>query len=63
LFYCQTRCAIFHLAAYMSESNFARPTEFIPERWMPDAPAEFRNDKREALQPFMVGPRGCLGKQ
>ncbi|KAK4544572.1 hypothetical protein LTR36_004144 [Oleoguttula mirabilis] len=58
----KTRCAIFHHAAYRYEPNFARPDEFIPERWLPDAPPEFMNDKRDVLQPFMVGPRGCLGK-
>jgi cytochrome P450 len=46
-----------------AEPNFARPEEFIPERWLADTPIEFRNDKREAFQPFMVGPRGCLGKE
>ncbi|KAF2099150.1 cytochrome P450 CYP3/CYP5/CYP6/CYP9 [Rhizodiscina lignyota] len=58
----KTRCSIYHHAAYRYEENFARPDEFIPERWLPDAPAEFRNDKREVVQPFMVGLRGCLGK-
>ncbi|KAH8812646.1 cytochrome P450 ClCP1 [Xylogone sp. PMI_703] len=58
----KTRCSIYHHAAYRYEPNFTRPEEFIPERWLPDAPLEFRKDKREVLQPFMVGPRGCLGK-
>lgn len=59
----QSRCSIWHHAAYRYEQNFTRPEEFIPERWLPNAPAEFRDDKREVLQPFMVGPRGCLGKR
>ena len=58
----QTRCSIWHHAAYRYEENFTRPEEFVPERWLPDAPAEFKDDKREVVQPFMVGPRGCLGK-
>ncbi|KAK7192093.1 trichothecene c-15 hydroxylase [Paraphaeosphaeria sporulosa] len=58
----QTRCNIFHYAAYRYEANFAQPEEFIPERWLVNAPAEFKNDKREVVQPFMVGPRGCIGK-
>jgi hypothetical protein len=58
----QTRCSIWHHAAYRYEDNFTRPEEFIPERWLLDASAEFKNDKREVVQPFMVGPRGCLGK-
>ncbi|KAK0934063.1 hypothetical protein LTR29_014379 [Friedmanniomyces endolithicus] len=57
-----TRVAIFHQAAYRSEQNFARPDDFVPERWLPEPPTEFNQDCRDALQPFMVGPRGCLGK-
>ena len=59
----QTRVSISHHAAYRYEANFARPEEFIPERWLPNAPAEFNNDRRDVLQPFMVGPRGCIGKK
>ena len=57
-----TRCSIFHHAAYRYSGNFARAEEFIPERWLANAPAEFRDDKRDVVQPFMVGPRGCIGK-
>jgi cytochrome P450 len=46
--------------ASRSSSNFTRPTEFIPERWM-GAP-EFKDDKRKVVQPFSVGPRNCLGQ-
>ncbi|KAK0862469.1 hypothetical protein LTR87_016571 [Friedmanniomyces endolithicus] len=55
-----TRVAIFHIAAYHSEANFARPEEFIPERWLSDTPNEYKNDRRDVLQPFMVGPRNCI---
>ncbi|KAK3063569.1 hypothetical protein LTS18_014472 [Coniosporium uncinatum] len=58
----KTVASISHHAAYRYERNFARPDEFIPERWLPEAPAEFANDKQGLLQPFMVGPRSCLGK-
>ncbi|TKA72129.1 hypothetical protein B0A55_06358 [Friedmanniomyces simplex] len=57
-----TRVAIFHQAAYRSEQNFARPNDFVPERWLQSPPTEFKDDSRDVLQPFMVGPRGCLGK-
>ncbi|KAK0909437.1 hypothetical protein LTR91_008538 [Friedmanniomyces endolithicus] len=57
-----TRVAIFHQAAYRSEQNSARPDDFVPERWLPGPPTEFKQDHRDVLQPFMVGPRGCLGK-
>lgn len=58
----RTRCNIFHHAAYRYENNFARAEEFIPERWLVYAPAEFMSDKREVVRPFTVGPRGCLGE-
>ncbi|KAF2186550.1 benzoate 4-monooxygenase cytochrome P450 [Zopfia rhizophila CBS 207.26] len=46
---------------FHSPSNFNLPEEFIPERWL-GTDKRFANDKREALQPFSLGPRGCLGK-
>ncbi|KAF8462276.1 putative cytochrome P450 [Kalaharituber pfeilii] len=39
--------------------NFQDPDQFIPERWL--AGSKF-NDKKEASQPFLLGPRGCLGR-
>ena len=43
---------------------FTRPTEFVPERWLPEGqrPKEFANDKRDASQPFSIGTYNCLGK-
>jgi cytochrome P450 len=37
-------------AAGRSSSNFARPSDFVPERHLPDAPEEFRNGKLKAVQ-------------
>ncbi|MCJ1326612.1 hypothetical protein MMC10_003277 [Thelotrema lepadinum] len=45
-----------------SDRNFHRCEEFIPERWLEDAPAEFKNDALDAVQPFSIGPRNCIGK-
>lgn len=42
-----------------SPDNFRQPDEFIPERWLDDA---YASDKKEASQPFSLGPRGCIGK-
>jgi cytochrome P450 len=50
-------------ASKHSPSNFKRPDEFIPERWLPEAEGEFGSDKKHALQPFSFGPRNCLGKK
>jgi len=49
-------------ACFRSPYNFARPEEFIPERFLAESD-EFANDKREALQPFMTGPRNCIGRK
>ncbi|KAH8819269.1 cytochrome protein [Xylogone sp. PMI_703] len=51
-----TQWATFHSAKY-----FTRPDEYIPERWL-DGQTGFEDDRKEALQPFHVGPRNCLGR-
>ncbi|ORY71471.1 cytochrome protein [Pseudomassariella vexata] len=48
------------LAANRLESNFTRPEEFIPERFLGDE--AFADDNYDVLQPFSVGPRNCIGK-
>ncbi|KUJ21564.1 putative cytochrome P450 monooxygenase [Mollisia scopiformis] len=57
-----TLVAVDSYAAYHSRSNFHNPKEFVPERWMSDPPAPYKNDKLKVLQPFSVGPRNCIGK-
>ncbi|CAL8574905.1 hypothetical protein XPA_000851 [Xanthoria parietina] len=49
-------------STYRSSANFACPDTFDPERWLPDPPAKYRGDVKAALQPFHLGPRGCVGK-
>ncbi|KAJ8122814.1 hypothetical protein ONZ43_g1088 [Nemania bipapillata] len=49
-------------AAGQDPINFHRPLEFVPERWMEDAPSEFQNDDKAVFRPFSVGPRDCIGK-
>lgn len=39
------------------DRNFARPYEFIPERWI----GEGLGDRKDASRAFSLGPRGCLG--
>ncbi|KAH7136188.1 cytochrome P450 [Dendryphion nanum] len=44
---------------------FHSPTKFAPERWLSEAKtakSPYYNDRREALQPFTVGPRSCIGQ-
>ncbi|KAL3483005.1 cytochrome P450 [Aspergillus germanicus] len=37
---------------------FATPMEFIPERWLDTS----STDVKEASQPFLLGPRSCIGR-
>lgn len=50
--------------SHMCEKYFTNPTQFIPERWMPEDP--FPNDgwKKEpyAYLPFSGGSKGCIGQ-
>ena len=54
--------AVHQWSTYRSSTNFADPDTFDPERFLPSPPQKYRNDDRAALQPFLLGPRGCLGK-
>jgi cytochrome P450 len=38
------------------------PEAFRPERWLENKSAEFGMDKQNAIQPFGVGPRSCIGR-
>lgn len=58
-----TTVGVHQWSAYRSEQNFYKPEQFLPERWLPDAPEAFANDQRDVLQPFHIGPRGCLGRR
>jgi cytochrome P450 len=55
-----TKLGVHHLSTYRNEEFFRKPYEFHPERWLRDA--EFKDDRLDALEPFSVGPRNCLGK-
>ncbi|KAK5991781.1 Cytochrome P450 monooxygenase lcsI [Cladobotryum mycophilum] len=47
-------------------AHFHEPDSFLPERWLPgsnDAPdSPFRDDRRQAMQAFSLGPRSCVGQ-
>ncbi|KAF1979247.1 cytochrome P450 [Bimuria novae-zelandiae CBS 107.79] len=40
--------------------NYTDPFVFAPERWFGDK--KYASDNRNAVQPFLVGPRNCPGK-
>nr|QSG30339.1 CYP65EZ1 [Hormonema carpetanum] len=49
-----------------SDKNFVDPESFIPERWVAEGTEDyderFAGDNRQAMQPFSVGKRNCIGK-
>ncbi|KAF2228481.1 putative benzoate 4-monooxygenase cytochrome P450 [Viridothelium virens] len=49
-------------STYHSHANFAYPDTFDPKRWLSDPPIKYSGDDKAALQPFSLGPRGCIGK-
>lgn len=57
-----TSLAIFQWACNHSALNFHKPDKFHPDRWLENSPTEFANDSKEAMQPFGLGPRNCIGK-
>ncbi|KAL3462619.1 cytochrome P450 [Aspergillus heterothallicus] len=49
-------------AASHNPANFTRCDEFLPERWLPENADRFAGDIKSGMQPFSLGPRGCIGK-
>ncbi|KAL4803378.1 cytochrome P450 [Aspergillus unguis] len=45
-------------ALHHNPEYFANPNEFLPQRWMKENPT----DKKEAVQPFLLGSRSCIAK-
>lgn len=61
-----TTVGVHQHAAYHSHSNFHRPDDFCPERWLPEAQessSPFANDRLSVVNPFSYGPRTCLGNR
>ncbi|KAK3388721.1 cytochrome P450 [Sordaria brevicollis] len=55
-----TVVAVWQWATNHNEQHFTKPFEYHPERWMHDP--QFAGDRLDAVQPFVIGPRNCLGK-
>lgn len=49
-------------AANVHPSNFTDPTSFHLDRWLHPDQGRFANDRRDALQTFLQGPRDCIGQ-
>ncbi|KAK7918034.1 cytochrome p450 [Apiospora marii] len=55
-----TRVAVWHYAASHDPTLWTDPMGFHPERFLGDA--RFAGDNLDAMQPFSLGPRNCIGK-
>lgn len=53
-----------HWSVNHSKENWVEPWSFRPERFMADPNDAFRRgDKLDAVQPFSMGPRNCIGRK
>ena len=53
--------SIYHYAMGRSEDLWTSASEFHPERFLDDP--RFAKDQVDAIQPFHLGPRSCLGRK
>jgi cytochrome P450 len=58
-----TRISSSHYCLFRSPENFANPDQWVPERWLEDRDDLYEDDNRDALMPFSVGKRNCIGKR
>ena len=58
----QYRAGIPQKTAFHSPTNFVEPEIFNPDRWLKDADPKFDHENKDIFEPFMVGPRNCIGK-
>ncbi|GAB1320003.1 Cytochrome P450 monooxygenase astJ [Madurella fahalii] len=61
-----TAVSITFTSMHREPNSFHAASEFHPERWLPmattDKDSPFFHDRRQAVQPFSVGPRSCIGQ-
>ncbi|KAF4637596.1 hypothetical protein G7Y89_g479 [Cudoniella acicularis] len=43
-------------------ANFRDCDDFVPERWLEDEEHYYAGDQPKAMQPFSLGPQGCMGR-
>lgn len=57
----QTVVTVWQRAMHHDPRSWKDPMEFHPERWLGDA--KYKDDRFEAMQPFSVGARDCIGRK
>ncbi|KAI0403221.1 cytochrome P450 [Xylaria palmicola] len=55
-----TIVSVYQWAVNHDEHFWTDPLTFAPERWLNDP--KYKNDQLDAMQPFSVGPRNCIGR-
>ncbi|KAI0114775.1 cytochrome P450 [Daldinia grandis] len=55
-----TVVSVFQWAVNYNPQFWKDPLKFAPERWLGDP--EYKDDQQDAMQPFSVGPRNCIGR-
>ncbi|KAF0637148.1 hypothetical protein FPSE5266_04382 [Fusarium pseudograminearum] len=53
---------IWQWAVHNNPDHFALADQFVPERWLENNDPRFANDAKQAVNPFSLGPRDCIGK-
>ena len=56
----KTVAAVHMYASHHYDANWVEPEEYAPERFLGDE--RFAKDKKDALRPFSIGHRDCVGK-
>ena len=52
-------------ATYQSHTNFYRPQEFLPDRWLEgesNPSSRYSSDRKDAFNPFSLGHHSCPGR-
>jgi len=57
-----TSVAVCSWAAGHNPDNFKDCDKFIPERYLKEYQEEYETDIKKSVQPFSLGPRGCIGR-
>ena len=53
--------SVHQMATNRSKLNWTDPDEFVPSRWLGED-ERYKDDKRDSMEPFSLGPRNCIGK-
>lgn len=57
----QTQLGVWQWAINRHPAYWTHPDDYIPERWL-GKDERFAGDRLDAMQPFSVGPRNCIGR-